>query len=187
LRTSTTLAPGNRAQHLLDPRIGFGGALTLVFLNFVLRTQRRLSGLVGYNHGPAAVRFHCSSLREKIVDQRPARRLRLQRKLEPPIFDADQADVRFERGFCQQVALFASKRPPVSGKLEIFRAAGADCGSETGTIICGTRGTPSALARGAEERAVDGCTDDYRRSRARCATPRCPRSPQMHRHFARAS
>src|SRR6202048_1821798 len=95
-------------QHLLHPRIGFGGALALVPYHFVLRAQRRLPGFVGDDHGPAPSGPLLQLARE-IVDQRPCRAA-LQRDFEPPVLDADQPDIGLERGFGQQIALFGGER-----------------------------------------------------------------------------
>src|SRR4030088_886788 len=102
------LGAGKSRQHFLHPWIGFGGALALIFLQIVLRTQRRLSSIVGHDHGPAPSGPLFQFSRE-IVDQRP-RGAALQRALEPSVFDADQADIGFERGLGQQIAFLAGER-----------------------------------------------------------------------------
>src|SRR5438105_10013796 len=81
---------GKARQHLLDPRIGFGGEFALVLLYFVLRTQRRLSRFVGHDHGPAPSGPLLTLTRE-IVDQRPCGAA-LKCNLEPATFDAAEAD-----------------------------------------------------------------------------------------------
>src|ERR1700732_2962169 len=95
-------------QHLLHPRIGFGGALALVPYHFVLRAQRRLPGFVGDDHGPAPSGPLLQLARE-VVDQRPCRAA-LQREFEPSVLEADQPDIGFQRGFGQQIALFGGER-----------------------------------------------------------------------------
>src|SRR6476646_2635585 len=62
-------AAGKPGQHLFYPWIGYGGALALALLDFHLGAQRRLSRLVGYDHGPAPAGPLLEFARE-IIDQR---------------------------------------------------------------------------------------------------------------------
>src|SRR5258705_12886012 len=70
------LGAGKPRQHFLHTRIGFRGPRMLVPGVFVLRAQRRLSGLVRDDHGPAPP-GPLFQLAREIVDQR-SRRVALQ-------------------------------------------------------------------------------------------------------------
>src|SRR5260370_36652743 len=85
------LGAGKPRQHFLHPRIGLGGALALVFLHLVLRTQRRRSGFVGARHGPAPPGPLLWSARE-IVD-RGSGPPPSPRALTPPAFAAYQTHI----------------------------------------------------------------------------------------------
>ena len=103
------LGAGKSRQHLLHPRIGFGGALALVLLR--LRSASAASAVPASLDTITVQRrpVHCSSLRDRSLISVRARAA-LQRHLEPAVLDAHQPDIGFQRRLGQQVALFAGQR-----------------------------------------------------------------------------
>src|SRR6266481_3693152 len=157
LRTSTTLAPGNRASTSCT-RGSASAARSRSFLmtSFCDRSVGCPASLdtITVQRRPV----HCSSLRERSLTSMRA-------ALRSSATSSRPSSMRTRRTSASNAALvrrsrFSPARATSSGKVAILRAAGAACASAIGAVIRG-RAEASAPARAAEDaRGVEVCIED---------------------------
>src|SRR5665647_725687 len=146
LRTSTTLAPGNRASTSCTR--GSASAARSRWFFATSFCERKVGCPASLDTMTVQRRpVHCSSLRERSLT-------RLRDALRSMASSSRPSSMRTSRTSASSAALVSKSRfspasATSSGKLAIRRAAGADCASGEGAIICG-RADGSALLRGAE-------------------------------------